>query len=307
MIEQNVEQQVVAPAVKPRNGFIAFVLSLLLPGLGQIYNGQFKKGIFIFVSILLVPFLFGITRGTTYFYGLLGFVVIAIAWRIYALVDAVRHARKQKGYVPKPYNTWYYHLLIAAGMFAVLMLYDQRAILGTQTFRIPTTSNNPTFQVGDCVVADLRTYDNSDPDYGHFVIFLRSDGQMYMFRVVGLPGDVLELNGNIVTVIGKTGGAKFIQEAMDDQFPAEELEEVLPNGHKHHLYRRKHPFDGTMANIENITVPPNSYFVLGDNRDNALDSRYEGFVSRERIKGRVIYSYWGSDGFTRMNINFKDK
>ena len=65
--------------------------------------------------------------------------------------------------------------------------------------------------------------------------------------------------------------------------------------------------DSAKTNIKNIIVPADSYYLLGDNRDNAADSRYEGFISKDRITGRVIYSYWGSTGSKRMNIDFRDK
>tara|TARA_B100000900_G_scaffold179593_1_gene152207 strand:+ start:268 stop:453 length:186 start_codon:yes stop_codon:yes gene_type:complete len=61
-----------------------------------------------------------------------------------------------------------------------------------------------------------------------------------------------------------------------------------------------------MTNIKNIIVPSDSYYLLGDNRDNAVDSRYEGFIKKDTIKGRIIYSYWGQDK-DRININFKNK
>ena len=86
-----------------------------------------------------------------------------------------------------------------------------------------------------------------------------------------------------------------------------EFEEELPNGHKHLIYKLKTPYDSTKTNIKNIVVPSDSYYLLGDNRDNAADSRYEGFISKDRIKGRIIYSYWGRTGTKRINIDFTDK
>jgi signal peptidase I len=89
--------------------------------------------------------------------------------------------------------------------------------------------------------------------------------------------------------------------------PVVEFEEELPNGHKHLIYKFKQPYDSAKTNFKDIAVPSDSYYLLGDNRDNAADSRYEGFVSRDRIKGRIVYSYWGRTGTKRMNIDFTDK
>lgn len=305
-MENILDEQSTTITTKPRNGFIAFLFSFLLPGLGQVYNGQPKKAVIFFCLLLLFPWLFGLTRGTTFFYGLLSLFVIEIALRIYIIIDGVKNAKRQKEYVLKSYNRWYYHLIIAIGMLAILMVYDISTVLGTQTFKIPTTSNNPTFQLGDWLVADMRAYKNNEPDYGDIVVYSRPDGQIYTFRVVGRPNDNIELIDNIVSVNGKPSKTTFIRETSNDKIPVVEFEEELPNGHKHLIYKFKQPYDSTKINIKNIVVPPESYYVLGDNRDNAADSRYEGFISKDRIKGRIIYSYWGQ-GADRININFKNK
>jgi signal peptidase I len=306
-MEHTIDELPIPITTKPRNGFIAFLLSLLLPGLGQVYNGQPKKAIIFFGLLLFFPLLFGITRATTFFYGLLLVFIIEIALRIYIIIDAVKNAKRQKEYILKPYNTWYYHLLIAIGMLAILMVYGISTVLGTQTFKIPSTSNNPTFQLGDWLVADLRAYKNSEPDYGDIVLFSVPDGQIYAFRVVGRPNDRIELIDNIVCINGKPSPVKFTKETTNDEIPVLEFEEELPNGHKHLIYKFKVPYDSTKTNIKNIVVPADSYYLLGDNRDNAADSRYEGFISKDRIKGRIIYSCWGRTGTERMNTDFTDK
>lgn len=306
-MQQTIDEQPTIIATKPRNGFIAFLLSLLLPGLGQVYNGQPKKAAAFFGLLFLFLLIFGLTHGTTLFYGLLTLFIIEVTLRIYIIIDGVKNAIRQKDYVLKPYNTWYYHLLIAIGMLVILMACDISTILGTQTFKNSTTSNNPTLQVGDCLVADMRAYKNNEPNYGDIVVYSRPDGQIYTFRVVGLPNDNIELVDNIVSINGKPVKATFIKELINDDMPVAEFEEELPNGHKHLIYKFKQPYDSIMTNIKNIVVPSGSYYLLGDNRDNAADSRYEGFISKDRIKGRIIYSYWGRTGTKRMNIDFTDK
>lgn len=306
-MEQTTDEHPTTIPTKPRNGFIAFLLSLLLPGLGQVYNGQPKKAIIFFGLLLFFPLVFGLTRGSTFFYGLFSLLIIEIALRIYIIIDGVKNAKRQREYFLKPYNTWYYHLLIAIGMLAILMVYDTSTVLGIQTFKIPTTANNPTFQLGDRLVADMKAYKNNEPDYGDIVVYSRPDGQIYTFRVVGRPNDSIELIDNIVSINGKPSKATFIKETTNDEMQVLEFEEELPNGHKHLIYKFKVPYDSTKTNIKNIIVTSDSYYLLGDNRDNAADSRYEGFISKDRIKGRIIYSYWGRTGTKRMNIDFTDK
>ncbi|MEL6626184.1 MAG: signal peptidase I [Bacteroidota bacterium] len=205
----------------------------------------------------------------------------------------------------KPYNTWYYHLLIAVGMIASLSIFDIGKVLGIQTFKIPTTSNHPTLQMGDQVVADMEAYQDHGPDYGDLVVYSRPDGQIYTFRVVGLPKDQLALTDNIVTINGQPSKATFIKETTQDGFPVLEFEEELPNGHKHLIYTFKQPLDSTKTHIKHIIVPSDRYYLLGDNRDNAADSRYEGVIHKDSIKGQIIYSYWGQS-MDRINVDFRN-
>lgn len=306
--------------IKPRNWVIAFLCSLVLPGLGQVYNGQPKKAAILFLLPLLLITLFGLTRGATFFYGLVAIGLIEMGFRIYTLIDGVKHASRQQSYLLKPYNTWYFYLLIAASMYAIIYLFETGSVLGIKTFTIPSVSNHPTLKVGDYVVADMRAYEKKAPDYGDIVAYAVTlpdgldcsfDGSanevMYTFRVVGLPNDRIDIIDNIVTVNGNPCKAIFQQETTCDIMPVLEFEEVFPNGHKHLMYKFKQPFDSTKANISHVVVPSDSYYVMGDNRDNAADSRYSGCIKSGCIKGRVVYSYWGQPALERINIDFRDK
>ncbi len=294
------------PPIKPRSGWVAFSLSLLFPGLSQVYNGQPKKAVLLYGILLLFPFIFGLTRCTTTFYGLLSLFTIELITRVYITVDAIRHANKQKEYILKSYNTWYYYLLIVIGMVTISLLYNITDILGTQTFKIPTISGHPTIQEGDWVVADLRAYQNTSPDYGDIVVFTKPDGQIYTFRIVGLPNDNIEVKDNSVIINGNLAKTTFIRKTLSEGLPALEFEEELPNGHKHSIYKFETSLVGKKSTITNVLVPPNSYYLLGDNRDNAADSRYGGFVNENDINGQIVYSYWG-ESIDRINIDFRDK
>lgn len=294
-------------ATKKRNPVIASIFSFLLPGFGQIYNGQFKKGFFFFFLTLFFPFMFGLTKSFTYFYGLIALSIIEISLRLIALIDAFINANSQKDYVLKKYNTWYYHLIIAIGMVAISILYDTPARLGAETFKIPTTSNQPTINYGDWVVGDTKAYINNSPEYGDIVAFNNMyDGQIYCYRIIGLPNDIINIKNHNVTINQKECSTKYIGKAFSDNTETLEFEEELPNGHKHKFYKLQLALDSTIANIDSIFVPSDCYFLLGDNRDNAMDSRYIGFVNKENIIGRIVYSYWGKTK-DRININFRDK
>jgi len=291
---------------KPRNVFLAFLLSLILPGLGQVYIGQFKKGILFFALYLLNPLLFGISRGATHFYGFVILFLIELIIRVYIIADAITNAKKQKFYIPKIYNAWYYQLSVAILMVIMLWVYDTKSILGIQSFHIPTPSNQPTIQIGDRLIADMQAYKNSRPNYGDIVVFKKENDQIYTFRIVGLPNDTLSIVDNIVTINGKRSKSSFIRQTMSDEFQVSEFVEEFPTGQKHTIYKSKQPFYSTKSTINDIVVPANNYYVLGDNRDNAADSRYDGFVDKNEILGRVVYSYWGKTK-DRINIDFRNK
>lgn len=306
-MEQTLDEKTATNRIKKRNGFIALILSLFLPGLGQIYNGQAKKAFLFFSLFLILPLLFGQTRLITFFYGFITLFIIELILRVYVIIDSVKTARRLNEYVLKPFNTWYYHLLIATGMLAISIIFDTRTLLGIQTFKIPTTANNPILQAGDWAVADMRAYENKLPEYGDIVVYLMADGSYYNFRVVGRPKDLIEINNNVVSINGRKSGVNFIGEMVNENMPVLAFEERFPNGHTHVIYTFKQPYDSTKTNIKNIAVPTGYYFLLGDNRDNAVDSRYVGFIHKDQIEGQIIYSYWGAKGVKRMNVDFRGK
>ncbi|MBX7224985.1 MAG: signal peptidase I [Chitinophagales bacterium] len=286
----------------PRNGFIAFLLSLLTPGLGQIYNGQPNKAAWFLFFLLSIPMIFNFAKGTTTFYGLVVFIVYVVSWKIFIIIDAIRNANRQKNFIPKSYNTWYYHLLIAIGILAIIAI--SNIPNRTKPFRIPTTTNHPTIIEGDKVIADLKAYKNSQPNYGDVIVYTKPDGFLYISRVVGLPKDSISVVDNIVNINGVPCHSTFIKKTFSDNMPMKIYEEELPNGHKHLLLKINQPFESDKANAAMVVVPKDAYYILGDNRDNSLDSRYIGFITKDKIKGRVLYSFWGRTGKKRMNIDF---
>ena len=139
----------------------------------------------------------------------------------------------------------------------------------------------------------------------------------YVKRVIGLPGDVIELRDNTVFINGqpvpervvavKDPGRGFPQDDPRASLPLEILSSPAPHGEgPYNAYydvsrdgRSISKFNTADYNLfdgkSSVTVPPNSYFVMGDNRDNSADSRYWGFVPRDLIIGRAMFVYWSYD------------
>ena len=180
--------------------------------------------------------------------------------------------------------------LIVAGILALII----RTFV-VQAFKIPSGSMEDTLLIGDHLLVNKFIYGTHMPfdDDPYFVIRDPQRGDVIVFefpgdkdlgyfkrrdfikRVIGLPGDEIEIRGKNVFVNG-------------DRY-------MTPQA----------VFKGSTVNIALKTVvPDNQYFVLGDNRNNSQDSRFWGFVDRSKIKGLAFIKYWSwdSDNFSpRLN------
>jgi signal peptidase I len=165
---------------------------------------------------------------------------------------------------------------------------------------VPTGSMKPTIEEGDRVVVNKLAYDLkvpfttyeitkwADPKRGDIVVlFSPQDGTRLVKRVIGIPGDKIELRENQLFVNGKYQQWKQLGAATDtDESGAFVVEELLAG--KPHKLMIMPPGFPAMRTFGPITVPPGNYFVMGDNRDNSNDSRYIGLIERHRIVGRAM-------------------
>ncbi|HVM47467.1 MAG TPA: signal peptidase I [Candidatus Acidoferrum sp.] len=168
---------------------------------------------------------------------------------------------------------------------------------------VPTGSMKPTILEGDRVYVNKLAYDLkvpfttrhlaewSNPRRGDIVVFFSPyDGKRLVKRMVGLPGDTLELRHNCLFINGEPASYKPLgQEALRDVSPAD-LETKLFGAEQ--LGDRSHALAATpgrraMRDFGPCVVPEGSYFMMGDNRDDSFDSRYYGPVERKRIVGRA--------------------
>ena len=151
-----------------------------------------------------------------------------------------------------------------------------------QAYKIPSESMVGTLLVGDHLLASkfaygikipFTHYRGDDPAYGDIIIFeYPNDPSVdYIKRVIGLPGDV-------ITVRDK----RLYRNGM----PVEE---------KYIRYEQPNIIEPIRDNFGPVTVPPDKYFVMGDNRDNSLDSRFWGFVDRGAIQAKAWRIYWSWD------------
>ncbi|MBV8207252.1 MAG: signal peptidase I [Acidobacteria bacterium] len=174
-----------------------------------------------------------------------------------------------------------------------------------QPFQIPTSSMENTLLVGDYLLVDKvhfagggiwgRLLPYEPIRRGDIVVFHYPihPEQHFVKRVIGMPGDRVKLLHKQVFVNGHplaepyavhiTGDIQRYRDDFPQPFP------VPDQNPRWWVDMRKYVRDGE------LTVPPDQYFVLGDNRDNSEDSRYWGFVPRENVEGTPLLIYWSMD------------
>lgn len=186
---------------------------------------------------------------------------------------------------------------------AMLLAFAIRVFV-VQAFKIPSGSMIPTLLIGDHILVSKLSYgvqwpadckvrmsfppvtcyasrtvlSFGRPERGDVIVFRYPEDEEKDFikRIVGRPGDTIEIRRKVVYVNGAP---------LDDRAFTQRVDPGVIDGHIN-------PRD----NFGPITVPAQSYFVMGDNRDQSLDSRFWGFVSEEKIKGKAFRIYWSWSG-----------
>jgi len=185
---------------------------------------------------------------------------------------------------------------------------------------VPTGSMKPTIEEGDRVVVNKLAYDLKipfttielfkwgDPKRGDIVVlFSPVDGTRLVKRVVGIPGDRVEMRDNQLFVNGIAAKWREIgPETDNEQGNSFVVEETLAGRSHEVMFTPQIP---AVRSFGPVIVPAGRYFVMGDNRDNSNDSRFIGLIDRRRIVGKataVAFSFDRSHYFApRFDRFFK--
>lgn len=189
----------------------------------------------------------------------------------------------------------------------LLLLFGTTTLV--QAFVIPTGSMEESLLIGDHLLVDKLAYapkgvisqyllPYQEVERGDIVVFRYPIdlGQTFVKRVVGVPGDRLRIVDKELWINGTRADEPYVVYNSDYMDPYRDNFPSLPTSMQ--VYEpamrmlREHVQDGE------VVVPPASYFAMGDNRDQSLDSRYWGFVPRDHIVGKPLIIYWSYDAPT---------
>lgn len=215
-------------------------------------------------------------------------------------------------------KTVVYALLIAAAIRTFLF----------QPFNIPSGSMENTLLVGDYLFVEKFAYGFSRysfpfgigpipegrifgraPERGDVVVFKMPNQNSpdymkdFIKRVIGLPGDRIQMIAGQIYLNGKPVPKERAEDYIEGsdsytQMHVPRFKETLPGGKTYYVLDRNP--DGDLDNTQVFIVPAGHYFMMGDNRDNSLDSRYWGFVPDENIVGRAFFIWMNFGDLKRI-------
>lgn len=294
-----------APVAPPRRGdilsvLVAGMMAFVLPGFGQLFNGRPNRALWVFgifcAAVLFLMALASLLVPDRYLLASLAasLFVAATAWA-YGIADAMWQAWRAPA-EPQPWQTLPVYagvlLLAYAGVFKAGGGYVRAHLI--EPFRIPSQSMAPGILRGDFLFADKRV---NCPGcartvrHGDVALFIYPDNRNMVFikRIVGMPGDRIEIDG---TTVSRNGQALTTQST---ERPGGRIE-VVERG-----ARGLYEVEWTNPNEEPLSfdVPHGHVFVMGDNRNHSQDSRRIGMIPLADVIG-VARQVWLSvdDGFS---------
>lgn len=274
----------------PRKPLFALAMSFVLPGFGQLYNGEPNKAIWLFLCFALLSTL-GMALIALYLPAawmlsvLVAGLLLTLSIWLYGMIDAWRAARGKQDYLLQGWQISgvYVLALLLCNALAFPQLINYFKDHQVASFRIPSTSMEPGVLRGDILFADKR-YNcqgcNASVQRGDIAIFAYPNNRTlyYIKRVIALPGDRVRIEGRKVWV---NDTLLTIQETRG---PAGSVVTESVDGRQWQVQWMA--ADKRASDIA-MTVPPGHAFVLGDNRSASKDTRNFGSVPLQDIVGKA--------------------
>jgi signal peptidase I len=274
------------PACEERSpsAWVAALLTVLAPGLGHVYLGQARRGIALFILIMIADtlLLFAMMGVLARFWMFAISLALLLGLWLFIMTDAISRARHMRTRPVYSYNKWPIYLgafVLACIIFAAPCIYGLHAKTSGQLgyFRASAASMAPTLRQGEYFLADSTFYREREPSRGEVAVYMhpKQKNTHVIKRIVAIEGDRIAI---------RNGGA--IVNGMAVEEPYLEI-----NGAR-----------GAFANMAETRVPQGHVFVLGDNRGDSEDSRNHfahGPVPIGNLIGRVTDIAFSRD-LTRM-------
>jgi signal peptidase I len=287
---------------RERRAWVAVGLSLLTPGMGQMYCGKLVRGlVFILVwglSALILPWLLISSSPMPSLLFAIILLAAILTIPIVALVDAYRLVKRtRRDYAPKEYNHILVYVLIffiATGSAIGYSLHVRDSFM--EAFRVPARSMCPTIAFDDRILGNKICYQDEDPQRGDIVVFRPVVNRKirYVKRIVAVAGDTVEMKNNELYINGDKLAREKISLLNKGAIYSED------NGRIKYTIQLTESKEKPISDFEPLTVPEHHCYVLGDNRNGSFDSRNFGCIPLVTIIARVDYLYWPAKGFARF-------
>jgi len=278
----------------------AVLLSIFLPGLGELYAGRPDSALESFVIFYALAAVIVALVYVPSTVALLATLLVGIlAWVIVLTRAARAAARAPQPFPPHAYDRWYWY----GAIILVSVFFWHRAVANQiqqhwiGAYQIPSDAMYPTILPGDFVLASMRR--GHFPHQNDLVVYESptGNGGLQIKRVVGLPGDTLAMHGGSLIRNGVTVAEPFTTLLASQGDDRPDLEGGVTWQIKHLVNR---PARGTvyrpdMRNWGPVVIPRDSVFVLGDNRDASFDSRFWGALAVKQLRGRPLVVYFSID------------
>lgn len=258
---------------KKRFGSLAFLLSLIAPGLGFLYSGAWWLAIFIPLVIIFLIVGFAVFEWVFAPYGILALLASIMLVYVLSSVLAFFYARKRS---PSPlhfFQHWAVYIFFISIFFSIQLIFKEQRPewLGYEAFRLSSTSMAPTLIPNDFVVADTQAYKTMLPERGDIIVFSRPDkpGIKFTKRVIAVAGDTFKIHKGQLLVNQRVIREPYVKE----------------------VYNRR----SSLLSTDEVQVTDGAVYVLGDNRDNSFDSRYFGVVNSDWIYAQVRTLWFSFD------------
>lgn len=258
-----------------RSRFIAAAITMLFgPLAGNMYAGFVVRGAMFQLVLAVFMVLFGLQVNFIPALTPVFIVAIFVFW-VYLIVDSGKIAKKGSN---KSYNRWYFCLLACLALFIFSRAWDFMITKCIVTsYYMTSSSMEPTIIEGDHVFVGNLVFRFVPPRRGDIVVFVPpptvNSDKVFMQRIVAVGGDVVEVKDSHLLLNHKLAYEEFFDAS----------------------YRNSY-------SMESVIVPHNSVFVMGDYRNNSIDSHVWGPLPKRNIRGKVLYRYWPIE---RIGHNFR--